>query len=132
MDKRLNDPPERQADDRFIDKLKRLAEPGGLNTVVERWWNRWLLGERIERVMPATLMARVSLTILVPLILVQVISTYVFYDNLFATVSEHLQSDLAGDLAAVSAVYDEFPDANARSRFTSTAERGLGLSVTFE
>src|SRR5579864_1151160 len=100
MDKRLDNEPEDQADDRFIDKVKRLAAPGGLNTVVERWWNRWLVGERIERVMPATLMARVSLTILVPLILVQLISTYVFYDNHFTTVSERLQSDLAGDLAA--------------------------------
>src|SRR3954469_13900353 len=107
----MDKPVEHTPDERLAEKLRRLAAPGGLNTVVERWWNRWMVGERLERVMPATLMARVSLTILVPLILVQIISTYVFYDNYLATVSERMQSDLAGDLAAVSSAYDDFTDA---------------------
>jgi two-component system osmolarity sensor histidine kinase EnvZ len=128
----MDKPVEPLPEETLGEKVKRLTAPGGLNTVVERWWNRWLVGERIERVMPATLMARVSLTILVPLILVQIISTYVFYDNHLATVTERLQSDLAGDLAAISTAYDDFTDASARERLATTAERTLGMTVTFQ
>src|SRR3954467_11567719 len=128
----MDKPVEPLPEERLSEKVKRLAAPGGLNTVVERWWKRWLVGERIERVMPATLMARVSLTILVPLILVQIISTYVFYDNHLATVTERLQSDLAGHLAALSAGYDDFADAHARERLAANAERSLGMTVKFE
>jgi two-component system osmolarity sensor histidine kinase EnvZ len=127
------DKPVQQAnEERLAERLRRLAAPGGLNTVVERWWQRWFVPQPLERVMPATLMARVSLTILVPLILVQVISTYVFYDNYLSAVSERLESDLAGDLSTLSTAYSDFPDPDARSRLTVNAEQALGMTVDFE
>src|SRR5215475_12416852 len=69
-------------------------------------FRRWL--KRVEtlspdELMPPTLMARAGLAIVVPLILVQVISTYIFYDNHMYTVSRRMAAGLAGDVATVNA-----------------------------
>src|ERR1700709_1766546 len=77
----------------------------GVTAFLLRVWRRWFPPQPLERIMPTTLMARVSLTILIPLILVQATSTYVFYDNHLTAVSQRIEQDLAGDLAAVVAAF---------------------------
>ena len=94
-------------------------------------WQRLFPPQPLERIMPATLMARVSLTILIPLILVQVISTYVFYDNHLFAVTERIDEDLAGDLAAVSTAFTDFQDEGQRERLIGNAKRAMSLDVSF-
>jgi len=74
----------------------------------------------------------VSLTILVPLILVQIISTYVFYDNHLHAVSSRMEADLAGDLATLSLVFTDFPLADQRARLIANVNRSMELDVSFE
>lgn len=55
---------------------------------------RWL-----KRVLPHTLLGRSLLIIVMPLILVQVISTWVFYDRHWYTMTRRLALGVAGDIA---------------------------------
>ena len=81
--------------------------------------------------MPTTLMARVSLTILIPLILVQATSTYVFYYNHLAAVTQRLDQDLAGDLAAVAASFNDQREPEQRERLTTIAKRTMRFDMSF-
>ena len=92
---------------------------------------KWLEPGALDKVMPRTLMARVSLTIVVPLILVQLISTYVFYDNHWDTMSRRMSADLAGDVAAVQAVLAQQDTAEQRAWLTDTVRQTLDLGVSF-
>lgn len=55
----------------------------------------------INRVLPRTLLGRSLLIIVTPLILLQVIATWVFYDSHWETVTRRLAQSVAGDIAAV-------------------------------
>ena len=59
------------------------------------------LRARINRVLPRSLLGRSLLIIVTPLILLQVVSTWVFYDSHWETVTRRLAGSLAGDVAAV-------------------------------
>ncbi len=54
-----------------------------------------------KRLLPRTLFGRSLLIIVTPLILVQVIATWTFYDRVWDTVSRRLTSAVAGEIAAV-------------------------------
>ena len=89
----------------------------------------WLDPNALERVMPRTLMARVSVTIVVPLILVQIISTYVFYANLWNTMSRRMAADLAGDIGAVAQALHDAPDQT--EAIIRNAQANMELQVSF-
>ena len=95
-------------------------------------WLRWLDPAHLEKIMPRTLMARATLTIIVPVILVQVISTYVFYDNHWDVVSRRMAADLAGDIAAVQSFLDTYPSPEHRSWVIENARQTMALEVTVQ
>ncbi|MHA1568020.1 MAG: two-component sensor histidine kinase, partial [Alphaproteobacteria bacterium] len=55
----------------------------------------------VKRLLPRSLFGRSLLIIVLPLIILQVVSTYVFFDRYWQTVSRRLAEGLAGDVAAV-------------------------------
>jgi two-component system osmolarity sensor histidine kinase EnvZ len=55
----------------------------------------------IKRALPKTMFGRSLLLIVMPLILVQIISAWVFYARHWETVSRRLSADVAGDIAIV-------------------------------
>ncbi|MDX2142102.1 MAG: ATP-binding protein [Rhodospirillaceae bacterium] len=85
-------------------------------------WERWV---------PRTLMARASLIIVVPLILVQVISTLIFYENHWDTMSRRMAASLAGDVAYVAEFIRDFPGEQNLSWLKQTAARTLEIDVTY-
>jgi two-component system, OmpR family, osmolarity sensor histidine kinase EnvZ len=91
---------------------------------------KWLEPSALDKVMPRTLMARVSLTIVVPLILVQLISTYVFYDNHWSATSQRMVANLAGDAALVHAYLQDFHSPEQRAWLAQSAKRTMGLGVS--
>src|SRR5690348_14765614 len=99
------------------------------NAAPERGFRAWL--RRVEslspeELMPPTLMARAGLAIVVPLILVQVISTYIFYDNHMYTVSRRMAAGLAGDVAAVDAYLRDHPGDDDRVWLRENAKQTMG------
>jgi two-component system osmolarity sensor histidine kinase EnvZ len=108
-----------------LDKGERTADPAPDS------WLKWPEPAALERIMPRTLMARVSLTIVVPLILVQLISTYVFYDNHWDAMSRRMAQDLAGDIASVSAAMVQFKEPAQREWVAANAKQTMELDVSF-
>ena len=95
-------------------------------------WLKWLDPAHLEKIMPRTLMVRATLTIIVPVILVQVISTYVFYDNHWDVVSRRMAADLAGDIAAVKSFLDTYPAPEHQTWMIENARQTMALDVTVQ
>jgi two-component system osmolarity sensor histidine kinase EnvZ len=66
------------------------AEPLAQLEIRQRSW--------IKRLLPQTMFGRSLLLIVVPLVLVQIVATWVFYTRHWETVSRRLATDVAGDI----------------------------------
>lgn len=86
----------------------------------------------IKRILPRSLLGRSLLIIVTPLILLQVLSTYIFYTNHWETLSRRLAEGLAGDVAAVVELLRVAPGPVERARVLYVAERALSLSVALD
>ena len=86
----------------------------------------------IKRILPRSLFGRLVLIILLPLILLQVISTWVFYDRHYQAVTRRLAQGLSGDIAAVIQMMIRNPGSVDRLQTFRLAERVMLLDLTFE
>ena len=86
----------------------------------------------IKRILPRSLFGRLVLIILLPLILLQVISTWVFYDRHYETVTKRLAQGLSGDIAAVIQMMIRNPGSVDRLQTFRLAKRVMLLKLTFE
>lgn len=86
-------------------------------------WSRWL---------PATLMGRSAMIILVPLILVQIISTFIFYDNHWETLSRRLAQGLAGDISHIRIFMRDNPTQEDFQWIQNSARQTMQLDISFE
>ena len=86
----------------------------------------------IKRILPRSLFGRLVLIILSPLILLQVISTWVFYDRHYSTVTKRLAQGLAGDIGAVIQIMIRTPGSVERLQTFRLAYRTMSLTLTFE
>ena len=77
-------------------------------------------------------MGRSALIIVVPLILVQVISTFIFYDNHWETLSRRLAQGLAGDISHIRVYLRDHPSAEEFVWIQTVARQTMLLDITFE
>jgi len=75
-----------------LDSLSDEARPDSLDIRQRNW---------IKRLLPRTMFGRSLLLIVVPLVLVQIISAWVFYARHWETMARRLSSDVAADIALV-------------------------------
>lgn len=90
-----------------------------------RLWPRVL-----KRNFPRTLMARVLLIIVLPIAIMQVLITWVFFDLHWETVTAKLSEGLAGDIAWAVAAYQESPDAANLAKIKDQAETAMQVSIS--
>ncbi len=93
---------------------------------------KWLEPGALDKIMPRTLMARVSITIVVPVLLVQLISTYVFYDNHWNAMLRRMAADLAGDVASVHSFMQDFHTPEERTWLAVSAKHTMDLDVSMQ
>lgn len=86
----------------------------------------------MRRFLPRTLFGRGLVIIVTPLILLQVVAAYVFYDRHWSTLARHLAVGLAGDISAVARLLDAYPRPEDRAFITRTAHAKMNLAVTLE
>ncbi|WP_395671415.1 ATP-binding protein [Phenylobacterium sp.] len=91
--------------------------------VLARWFKRQL---------PKTLFGRSLLIIVLPVALMQVAVTYVFFDAHWQTVTARLSEGLAGDIAWAVESYEEDPSPQALARLAARAEDSMGLSIALQ
>ncbi len=86
----------------------------------------------INRILPSTLLGRSLLIIVSPLVLVQVIATWVFYDRHYDTITKRLARGIAGDVAAVIQIMGPEPDATSRASAIQLAKDTMLLDMAYE
>ena len=80
---------------------------------------------------PSTLMGRSALIIIVPLILVQIISTFIFYDNHWDTLSKRLAQGLAGDISHIRLFIQDYNTKEEFDWIKKNAKNTMSLKVNF-
>lgn len=89
----------------------------------ERWF---------KRILPQGLLGRSLLIIVTPLIVVQLVSTYIFYASHWDTVARRLSTGLAGDIGAVIESVRAFPGPENRLRVFGIAANKMDLDIRFQ
>lgn len=79
----------------------------------------------IKRYLPKSFLGRSIMIIITPLILVQVVSTWVFYDRHWDTITRRLADSVAGEIGLVVNARGRFEQKNANWLMESAADMGL-------
>jgi two-component system, OmpR family, osmolarity sensor histidine kinase EnvZ len=106
------------------------AEPGG-ETGVEIWGERAIHPRGwIKRVLPRTMFGRSLLIVVMPLILLQAIATWIFYDRHWAAISWRLSNGVAGDIALTIEAIELTHSAAATDRLLRHGDALADLGLT--
>ncbi|HVZ29014.1 MAG TPA: ATP-binding protein [Asticcacaulis sp.] len=85
----------------------------------------------IKRNLPRSLMSRVLLIVVLPIALLQIAVTYVFFDLHWETVTSKLSEGLAGDVAWAVSAYEQNPTTANLARINEQVRNTMGLSIAF-
>lgn len=86
----------------------------------------------IKNYLPRSLLGRTLLIVVLPLLIVQIVSTYIFYGNHWETVRWRLSSNLAGNIAVLVGGLGAFPDPAVQQWFLDEAATALRVTATFQ
>lgn len=85
----------------------------------------------IERMLPRSLLGRSIIIIVTPIVLLQVVSAWVFYTSHWDTVTRRLAQSVAGDIATVIQLLDRPIDPAKAAGIFAIADDAMGLNLTF-
>jgi len=98
-----------------------------VKVIPPRLWPRFL-----RRRLPTSLWGRALLIIVLPIALMQVAVTYVFFDAHWQTVTARLSEGLAGDIAWAVDSYRQDPRPENLQRIAEQAEKSMQLSIVLQ
>ena len=82
---------------------------------------------RLRNITPKSLFGRMLSIILVPIILVQIISVFIFYERHWDSVSRHMSNNLANDIGLLLDELGQNPSKDARSLSAAKARQYFNL-----
>ncbi len=85
----------------------------------------------IKQFLPRSLLGRSLMILIVPILLVQLIATYVFFERHWDKITSRLGYAVAGEVVMVAKTIDHDPSPENISQVTSFAAQNLGLFVEF-
>jgi two-component system, OmpR family, osmolarity sensor histidine kinase EnvZ len=85
----------------------------------------------LKNLLPHGLLGRSLLIIVTPLVVLQLVSAYVFYGSHWDNIARRLANGLAGDIGAVIETMRAFPDADGRLVAMAIAANKMELDVRF-
>ncbi len=88
------------------------------------------VGARIKRLLPRTLEGRTILILVVPVVIAQLITVYIFFERHFSTLSVDLSRAVAGDIEMI--IDESERDPASRTRIFAAAADSFELSIDFE
>jgi two-component system osmolarity sensor histidine kinase EnvZ len=91
-----------------------------------------VIGRWIKRQMPKTLFGRSLLIIVLPVAIMQIAVTYVFFDAHWQTVTSRLSEGLAGDIAWAVESYHDDPSPASFAKLSKRAEDSMSLSIALQ
>lgn len=86
----------------------------------------------VKQYLPHSLFGRAITILIVPLVVVQLVAGYVFYDRVWETVTRRLSNAVAGEIGTVVQVMARQPDSDSRYWITSVAGELNGLQFILE
>ncbi|MGB0553848.1 MAG: ATP-binding protein [Alphaproteobacteria bacterium] len=86
-------------------------------------------GQMIKRILPKSLFGRSLMIIITPLVLLQVVSTWFFFDRHWDTITRRLASSIAGDIAWVLEEMSEGLGAKERAELFTRTLHHKGLQI---
>lgn len=87
------------------------------------------LTRSLKKLMPRSLFARALLILVAPVILVQVVSVYVFYERHWDSVSRQMSASLAGEVAWLVDRWDAADTQSSRDRILRHSRNYMGFGV---
>ncbi|MDE2488283.1 MAG: two-component sensor histidine kinase [Alphaproteobacteria bacterium] len=91
-----------------------------------------MVGRWIKQRMPTTLFGRSLLIIILPVALMQIAVTYVFFDADWRIVTSRLSDSLAGDIAWAVKSYKDDPSPAAFAKIAQRAQDTMSLSIVLQ
>jgi two-component system osmolarity sensor histidine kinase EnvZ len=88
------------------------------------------IGARIKRLLPRGLEGRTILILVLPVVVAQLITIYIFFERHFSTLSVDLARAVAGDVAVIIDQVERNPE--SRPAIFATAANAMELDVSFE
>ena len=85
---------------------------------------------RLDRFLPRTLFARSLLIIVIPLILLQIVSTWIFYERHWHIIMKRLAAGVAGEIGLVIDAMDRFPGTEAQGVLLKLLAQRTDLRAT--
>lgn len=86
----------------------------------------------VKRILPRTLFARSLLIIITPVLLLQVIVTFIFFDRHWDTMTVRLAYAASGEIALIAEQINEAEDAATKAKTVAESARMLGLLVSYD
>ncbi|CUW37193.1 putative Signal transduction histidine kinase [Magnetospirillum sp. XM-1] len=90
------------------------------------------MGLLLKRLAPQGLLGRSLLIIILPLVMLQLVSTYVFYGSHWESVAKRLAKGLAGDIGSIIESMRAFPGEDERSVILAVAASRMELDARFQ
>lgn len=85
----------------------------------------------LKKLLPKSLLGRSLLIIVTPLVLLQIISAFVFFETHWDKITRRLSAGVAGDIAAVIEIMRRDPSPEGRNWATRLAASTMGFSIKF-
>ncbi|TNE35703.1 MAG: HAMP domain-containing protein [Alphaproteobacteria bacterium] len=94
--------------------------------------HRKFIASPLKRMAPKTLFARSILIVVLPILLLQILVTYIFYERHWDDVARRLAQGVAGDIATVISMMDRFPGEAAHQYILSTVRSQMRLAISID
>jgi two-component system osmolarity sensor histidine kinase EnvZ len=89
------------------------------------------IGAEIKKLLPRRLLWRLIIIVMAPLVLLQIVTTIVFYNQHWETVTRRLAYSVAGDIAVMIAMRADHPDEDGEIALQDLALNALALKIDF-
>ena len=83
----------------------------------------------LKKILPRTLFGRSLLILIMPVILLQIVATFIFYDRHWDDVTRRLSLGLAGDISMVIRMLGEDPESDRQGEILALARRHLDMEI---
>ncbi len=102
--------------------------------VLKEIWDfiRYILKYVKVKISPKSLLTRFILIILIPMVLLQVVASMVFYDNHWRSISRRLANDIAGEVETVIYMIEQYPDSVQTEDVLAYFDQALQLKIHFK
>lgn len=90
------------------------------------------VGLSIKSFLPRTLLGRSLMILITPVLLIQIVTIFVFFDRHWTKMTMRLAYAVAGEIAAVTQAIEDGADPDKLESITAYVERNLDLNISFE